>query len=109
MEEKLDAVNSYEKKQKLKKREFKNVDEKILDCLDPRITKMVVEFNDRESARIKFFAIKKRNEIRVTSRFMSGKLLMFAKLSLKSFIYDLSEIFCFTIKEINDIYKKYLI
>ena len=95
MEEKLDAVNSYEKKQKLKKREFKNVDEKILDCLDPRITKMVVEFNDRESARIKFFAIKKRNEIRVTSRFMSGKLLMFAKLSLKSFIYDLSEIFFF--------------
>ena len=109
MEEKLDAVDSYGKKQKLKKREFKNVDEKILDCLDPRITKMVVEFNDRESARIKFFAIKKRNEIRVTSRFMSGKLLMFAKLSLKSFIYDLSEIFCFPIKEINDIYKKYLI
>ena len=109
MEEKLDAVDSYEKKQKLKKRKFKNVDEKILDCLDPRITKMVVEFNDRESARIKFFAIKKRNEIRVTSRFMSGKLLMFAKLSLKSFIYDLSEIFCFPIKEINDIYKKYLI
>ena len=103
MEEKLDAVDSYEKKQKLKKRKFKNVDEKILDCLDPRITKMVVEFNDRESARIKFFAIKKRNEIRVTSRFMSGKLLMFAKLSLKSFIYDLSEIFCFPIKEINDI------
>ena len=40
---------------------------------------------------------------------MSGKLLMFAKLSLKIFIYYLSEIFCFPTKEIIDIYKKYLI
>ena len=40
---------------------------------------------------------------------MSGKLLMFAKLSLKIFIYYLSEIFCFSTKEIIDIYKKYLI
>ena len=32
-------------------------------------------------------------KIKVTTRFMSGKLLMFAKLSLKSFIYDLSETF----------------
>ena len=45
----------------------------------------------------------------MTTRFMSGKLLMFAKLSLKSFIYDLSEIFCFPTKEIINIYKKYLI
>ena len=33
---------------------------------------------------------------------------MFAKLSLKSFIYDLSEIYCFPATEINDTYKKYL-
>ena len=45
----------------------------------------------------------------MTTPFMSGKLLMFAKLSLKSFIYDLSEIFCFPSKEIINIYKKYLI
>ena len=61
---------------------------------------MVVEFNDRKSTSIKSFAVKKRNEIKVTTRFMSGKLLMFAKLSLKSFIYDLTEIFCFPQKEI---------
>ena len=40
---------------------------------------------------------------------MSGKLLMFAKLSLKSFIYNLIETFCFPQKEIVDLYKKYLI
>ena len=40
---------------------------------------------------------------------MSGKLLMFAKLSLKSFIYDLIETFCFPQEQLADLYKKYLI
>ena len=57
---------------------------------------MIVEFNDHESASIKSFAVKKRNLIKVTSRFMSGKLLMFAKLSLKSFIYELSKTMYFS-------------
>ena len=39
---------------------------------------------------------------------MSGKLL-FAKLSLKSFIYDLIETFCFPQEQLADLYKKYLI
>ena len=34
---------------------------------------------------------------------------MFAKLSLKSFIYDLIETFCFPQKQFADLYKKYLI
>ena len=40
---------------------------------------MTVEFNDRESASIKSFAVEKRKEIKVTMQFKSGKLLMFAK------------------------------
>ena len=40
---------------------------------------------------------------------MSGKLLMFAKLSLKSFIYDVAEIFCFPDQTVAEIYKKYMI
>ena len=45
---------------KKKKRKFKDIDEKIAFHLDPRKTKMVVEFNGRESASIKSFEIKKR-------------------------------------------------
>ena len=67
---------------------------------------MIVDFSDRESASIKSFAVKKKNEIRVTSRFMSGNLLMFAKLSLKSFIYLLSETFYFPCPTVKAIYKK---
>ena len=103
MAEELDGVDTYEKNKKVKKRKFKNVDEKITDCLDPRKTRMIIDFNDRESASIKSFAVKKKNEIKVTSRFMSGKLLMFAKLSLKSFIYDLAETFCFPLQLVLEI------
>ena len=39
---------------------------------------------------------------------MMGKLLMFAKRSLKSFIYDLIEMFYFPQKEIPELYRKYL-
>ena len=86
MEEELDAVDSFEKYKKVKKKgKFQEIDEKIPDRLDPRKTKMIVEFNDRESASIKCFAVKKRNEIKLTIQFMLGKLL-FAKLSLKSLI-----------------------
>ena len=54
---------------------------------------MVVQFNDHESASVKSFAVKNCSNVKVKTRFMSGKLLMFAKLSLKSFIYHLVEAF----------------
>ena len=40
---------------------------------------------------------------------MSGKLLMFIKLSLKSFIYDIAETFCFPDETVAEIYQKSLI
>ena len=93
-EEELDAVNSFEKNKKVRKRKFKSIDEKISSCSDPRKMKMIMEFNKTESASIKSFAVKKKNVIKVTTRFMSGKLL-FAKLSLKSFVYSKTEILSF--------------
>ena len=63
MEEELDDVDSFEKKNKqTRKRKFKNIDEKILDCLDPRKTKMIVGFNSRESSSIKSFSVKKETK-----------------------------------------------
>ena len=70
MAEELDATDTYEKNKKVKKMKFKNVNEKITEYLDPRKTKMIIDFNDRESASIKFFAVKKKNQMKVTSCFM---------------------------------------
>ena len=66
MDEELDAVDSFEKT-KTRKIKFKNIDEKITGCLDDRKRKMIAEFNDRESASIKPFAVKKKSEIKVTT------------------------------------------
>ena len=106
--EELDVFDSYEKNKKVKKRKLKNINEKIRDSSDPRKTKMILDFNHRESASIKSFAIKKKNPIKVTSRFTSGKLL-FATLSLKSFIYSIAEISSFPSEIVQTIYKKYQI
>ena len=108
-EEDLDAVSIFEKSKKIKKRKLKTIEEKILECSNLRKTKMTMEFNNDESASIKPFAVKKKNVIRATTRFMSGKLLMFTKLSLKCFIYELSEILPFPDESVKKIYKKYKI
>lgn len=97
------------KKLSKKKRKFKTIDEKITSCSDPRNTKMLIEFNEAESASVKSFAVKKKNFLYATTRFLSGKLLMFAKLSLKSFIYSLTEILSFPSSIAKEIYKKYQI
>ena len=65
---------------------------------------MTIEFNDLESSLVKQIAVKSNTNIKCTTRFMSGKLLMFAKLSLKSFIYSLAELLSFP--EENELVKK---
>ena len=57
--------------------------QKIKEKENSSTTKMIFEFKNRESASIKLFAVKKRTNIKITSRFISGKLLMFAKLAEK--------------------------
>ena len=48
---------------------------------------MIIEFNDSECSAIKYIAVKTKTNIKCTARFMLGKLLMFAKLSLKYFTF----------------------
>ena len=70
---------------------------------------MVIEFNDRKSSFVKSIAVKSQTDIKWASWFMSGKLLMFAKLSLKSFVYSLVELLHFPEENpiVASIYKKY--
>ena len=56
---------------------------------------MIVDFCAEEVASIKSIAVKERQEVQVNTRFLSGKMLMLAKLSLMSFIYEVLETFCF--------------
>lgn len=72
---------------------------------------MTIKFNDHEATSVKTIAVKTQLKVKCMTRFMSGKLLMFAKLSLKSFIYSLVELLSFP--DLNplvaQIYEKYQI
>ena len=56
-------------------------------------TKSVIEFDATTS--VKPDAIQKDPNMIVTTRFMKGKMIMFPKTSLISFVYDLVDVFCF--------------
>ena len=71
------------------------IENKIKNCEDLRKNRMLIEFNDYKSSSVKSISVKIKTNIKRTTRFMSGKLLMFAKLSLKSFIYSLVELLYF--------------
>ena len=64
------------------------------------------DFSDQDVASVKAVAVKKKDKVKITTRFMKGKMLMFSKISLKSFVYDIIDIFCFPDTVITDIYKK---
>ena len=71
---------------------------------------MIIEDNEQKSSSLKSIAVKWEINTNCTSRFMSGKLLMFAKLLLKSFIYSLVELLHFPKKKTpikGSIYKIY--
>ena len=72
---------------------------------------MTIEFNDSESSSVKHIAVKSKMNIKCTTGFMSGKLLMFAKLSFKSFIYSLIELLSFPAENeiVQKIYDKHQI
>ena len=105
----LDAVKCMEDRRKRlgKKRAFHNIADKIDQLSKSRTTKMIVDFCVEDSASIKSFAVKEKKEVGATMRFLSGKMLMFGKLSLMSFIYKMLEKFYFPDEKVKDIYKKY--
>ena len=70
-------------------------DSKIEEAVDSGKTKMILKFNNQESASIKSFAVKRNDCIKGAIRFLCSKMLVFAKLSLMSFIYEVLETFYF--------------
>ena len=66
----------------------------------------MIDFNKEYSYSIRSIAIEKSSKISITTRFLNGKMLMFSKVSIKSFVYDLIDIFMFPNSEIQKNYTK---
>ena len=79
------------------------------DAVKNKKMKTMIDFNKNECNSIKPIAVKGKTIIGVTSKFIEGKLLMFSKFSLKFFVYDLIDVFCFPTKEVRMTYDQYSI
>ena len=81
----------------------------IEDVIKNKKIKTMIDFDQNECNSIKSIIVKGDTNIDVISRYIKGKMLIFAKLSLKSFVYDKIDIFCFPDNEIQQIYDYYQI
>ena len=69
--------------------------------------KAVLDFGPCQSNSVKAMISKQNRNIKATTRFLSGKMLMFAKVSIKSFVYDMIDVFMFPDEVVQKIYEKY--
>ena len=105
----IELAERFEQQQKKNKKRTKLidfVDGKNEALIDQKV-KSLIDFDEEYSASIRSVAIKKNNQVKLTTRFLSGKMLMFSKVSIKSFVYDLIDVFMFPNQEIREIYQKY--
>lgn len=90
----LESMNEYKKKND-KKRKFLDIDYETENSIKSKTVKALIDLNDN---------------VKLTSWFLLGKILMFAKLlSLMSFTYELVKTFYFADETVKIIYEKYLI
>ena len=61
----------------------------------------MIDFDEEYSSSIKSLAVKKDTKINLTTRFLNGKMLMFSKTSIQSFLYDLIDVFMFPTDDVK--------
>ena len=105
----LEAVEKVDQTKRKVKRKANLIDysERKNEALTNQKVKSLIDFDDQYSASIKSITIQKETKIHLTTRFLNGKMLMFGKVSIKSFVYDLIDAFMFLTDEIKKIYQKY--
>ena len=104
------AIKLSEKKKKMK-RKTTLVDyfDRIDEAHQKTNVKSLTEFDHSHTNSIKAVIAKQNTNIKPTTRFLSGKMLMFAKVSIKSFVCDMIDVFMFPDETTQTIYQKYKI
>ena len=69
--------------------------------------KSLIDFDEDYSSSIKSIAVEESVKINLTTRFLNGEILMFSKFFMKSFVYNLIDIFMFPNDDIKKIYDEY--
>ena len=96
------------KKRKKKKRlSLVAFSERKNEALRSQKIKSLIDFDEEYSSSIKSIAVQKDVKIDLTTRFLNGKMLIFSKVSIKSLVYDLIDVFMFPNADIKKIYDEY--
>ena len=72
------------------------------EALRDQKIKSLIDFDEEYCSSIRSLAVKKSVKANLTTRYLNGKMLMFSKISLKSFVYNLIHVFMFP----NNVTKK---
>ena len=93
----LESAEKFERKNKKNKKRTKLTDftDRKNEALTKQKVKSLIDFDEEYSSSIRSIAIEKSSKVNLTTRFLNGKMLMFSKLSIKSFVYDLIDVFMF--------------
>ena len=101
--DKLESLKKNERKSK-KWKLTRDVEAKLGDSFKNKKLKTLIDFDKNECNIIKSKAVKGSTIVDVTWRFIKWKMLMFAKISFKSFLYKLVNFFLFMTEEVRKIY-----
>ena len=87
----LEAANNFEKKKRNSKRKLKLVDfnQRKDEAYKNQKVKSLIDFDEEYSSSMKSLAVQIEVAINLTTRFLNGKMLMFSKVSIKSFVYTI--------------------
>ena len=102
----LESAEKFEQQKKKAKKWSKLIDfvDRKSEALTNQKVKSLIDFDEDYSCSIRSLAIEKNSKINLTTR---GKILMFSKVSIKSFVYNLIDIFMFPTPKIFKIDHKY--
>ena len=108
-QEGLEAAKKLNEKRKNMKRKVTVIDyfDRMNEANEKTNVKSLIEFDQEHSNSIKAVMVKQNQNIKPTTRFLSGKMLMFAKGSIKSFVCDIIDVFMFPNETTKSIYEKY--
>ena len=97
-------MGSYGRKKKGKKSKLLSRARHLEEAYSNKAYTFVQDLEEDGVNSVKSVAYKKQTMVRVSTRYISSKLLINAKISLASFIYDCIDTFCFWNKETSLIY-----
>ena len=105
--ERLKQIEAAEKFEEHKKKKLVDFIDRRDEVITNQKVKSWIDFDEEYSCSIRSIAIERNKKVNLTTRFLNQKMLMFRKVSMKNFVYDLIDLFMFLTQEIQEIYQKY--